>query len=69
MIERKNKVGRPLGYRCSDETKGRISQGVKHYYANMTPQQKKIREQCNKIRSLLYHKVMDDFYNNNILNY
>lgn len=54
--------GRPKGYKVSAATKARISKGMKYYYANMTKEQQHIRNNCNRIKSELYRKAMQEYY-------
>lgn len=63
-MENKRRVGRPKGYKVSEETKARISESMKCYYANMTDEQKKVREICNNIKSEVYSRAMREYYNN-----
>lgn len=60
--EIKKSVGRPKGYKVSEQTKERISKGMKYYYANMTKEQQHIRNNCNKIKAELYRKAMQEYY-------
>ena len=63
-MENKRRVGRPKGYKVSEETKARISKSMKCYYANMTDEQKKVRENCNAIKSEVYSRAMREYYIN-----
>ncbi len=64
MENKRGKVGRPKGFRVSDQTKARISKSMKCYYANMTDEQKKVRENCNAIKSEVYSRAMREYYTN-----
>ena len=64
MENKRGKVGRPKGYKVTEETKARISKGMRYYYANMTDEQMKVREKCNAIKSEVYSKAMRDYYTN-----
>jgi hypothetical protein len=55
----KKKVGRPKGYRCSKETKERISKSMVKYYLNMTDEQKDTRQRCNKFKSDVFKKYYE----------
>lgn len=63
-MENKRNVGRPRGYKCSDETKAKISKGMKIYYANMTPKQKEYRDACNRRKGELFRQAWEEYYNN-----
>ena len=39
-----------------------VSDAMKNYYENMTPKQKQIRDNCNKMKSEVYHKAMELYY-------
>lgn len=62
MKENKKHAGRPKGCKCSDETKQRISEGMKFYYAHMTPTQRKVRENCNNIKREIYIRGWREYY-------
>jgi len=64
MENKRGKVGRPKGYKVSDETKARISKGMRYYYENMTDEQKKVRDKCNSIKAEVYRKAMREYYTN-----
>lgn len=57
-----NKIGRPKGFKVSEESKKKASNTMKNYYENMTPKQKQIRDNCNKMKSEVYHKAMELYY-------
>jgi len=63
-MENKRRVGRPKGYKVSEETKARISKQMRYYYANMTDEQKRVRAKCNEIKSEVYSRAMREYYNN-----
>ena len=64
MENKRGKVGRPKGYKVSEETKARISKQMRYYYANMTDEQKRVRDKCNEIKSEVYSRAMREYYNN-----
>ena len=64
MENKRGKVGRPKGYKVTEETKARISKGMRYYYANMTDEQMKVRDACNSIKAEVYRKAMREYYNN-----
>ena len=64
MENKRGKVGRPKGYKVSDETKARISKQMRYYYANMTDEQKRVRDKCNNIKAEVYRKAMREYYTN-----
>ena len=46
-----NKIGRPKGFKVSEESKKKASNTMKNYYENMTPKQRQIRDNYNKMKS------------------
>ena len=64
MENKRGKVGRPKGYKVTEETKSRISKGMRYYYENMTDEQKRVRDKCNEIKSEVYSRAMREYYNN-----
>lgn len=64
MENKRGRVGRPKGFKVSDETKAKVSKAMKYYYANMTDEQKKVREICNNIKSEVYSRAMREYYTN-----
>jgi len=64
MENKRGKVGRPKGYKVTEETKSRISKGMRYYYENMTDEQKRVRDKCNEIKSEVYSMAMREYYNN-----
>ena len=56
------KVGRPKGYKVSEESKQKMSYSMKYYYEHMTDKQKQVREECNKNKSIVYQKAMQLYY-------
>lgn len=63
MEKTKNKVGRPKGYRYSEQQKQQISDSMKNYYANMTDEQRKNRETCNNRKHEIYQIGLKHYYN------
>lgn len=61
-MENTKQVGRPKGYKVTDETRAKISKGMKEYYTNMTPTQRRVRERCNEIKRIAYAKAIKEYY-------
>ena len=37
---------------------------MRYYYANMSDEQKRVRDKCNSIKAEVYRKAMRDYYTN-----